>query len=141
MLLKQKERILMKLYRKRGMDCSQKATSIPLYLTSTVQNQGKEDGGYEHYLVFLEMREESRNFYVLRVFWERNMVRKKRKNAQKFAQTAPKMPFPPFNLSCEEPFIGIGTLFRARLMSTISSSCIFSVLTSNAHLEVFPNSD
>ena len=48
-------------------------------------------------------------FYV---FWERNMVRKERKNAEKDAQTAPKCL--PFNLSYQEPIIGPGTLFEAQ---------------------------
>ena len=85
MLLKQKERIksMIKLYRKRGMYCSQKVTSIPLYLKSKVQKQGQEDGRYEHQLVFLEKREESRSFDVFCVFWKRNMVKKERKKMPK----------------------------------------------------------
>ena len=71
------------------MDCSQKATSIPLYLKSKVQNQGEEDGGYEHYLVFLEKREELRSFDVFLCFLGEKYGEKK--NAQKDAQTAPKM--------------------------------------------------
>ena len=81
----------MKLYRKRGMDCSQKATSISLYLKSKVQNQGEEDGGYEHYLVFSEKIEESRKFDVFLCFLgEKYDEKKKKKNAQKDAQAAPK---------------------------------------------------
>ena len=115
MLFKQKERIkrLMQLYRKRGMDCSQKATSIPLYLKSKIQNQGEEDGGYEHYLVFLEKREESRNFDVFLCFLgEIYGDKREKKLPRKMPKQLPKCL--PFNLSCQEPFIGLGTFFEAQ---------------------------
>ena len=41
----------------------------PLNLKSKVRNQGEEDGGYEHYLLFLEKREESRRFDVFLCFF------------------------------------------------------------------------
>ena len=47
----------------------------------------------------------------------------------------------PFNLSCQEPLIGPGTLFRARRTLAISSSYTFSFLTLDAYLEVFLHSD
>ena len=63
---------------------AKKLHPYPLHLKSKVWNQGEEDGGYEHYLVFLEKREESRSFDVFLCFsLERNMVRKERENAQK----------------------------------------------------------
>ena len=62
----------------QGMD------SYPLNLKPKVWNLGEKDGGYEHYLVFLEKWEESRSFDVFLCFLDRNMVRKERKqNAQK----------------------------------------------------------
>ena len=90
------------------MDCSQKATSIPLYLKSKVQNQGEEEGGYEHYLVFLEKKEESRSFNVFLYFLGKKYCEKTEK---KMPKQLPKRL--PFNLSCQEPFIGPGTLFGA----------------------------
>ena len=98
----------MKLYRKRGMDCSQKATSIPLYLKSKVQNPGEEDGGYEHYLVFLERREKSRNVDVFLCFLrEKYSVKREKKMPRKMPKQLPKCP--PLNLSCHESFIGHGS--------------------------------
>ena len=73
------------------MDISKKLHPYPLHLKSKVWNQGEEDGGYEHYLVFLEKREESRSFDVFLCFsLERNMVRKERKNTQKRPKQLPK---------------------------------------------------
>ena len=124
----------MKLYRKRGKDCSQKATSIPLYLKSNVQKQGEEDEGYEHYLVFLQKREESRSFDVFLCFWGEKYGEKREMPKQLPKHLS-------FNLSCQEPFIGPGTLFWAQLMSAILSLCTFLVLTQDAHFEVFLYSD
>ena len=93
----------MKLCKKRGMDCSEKATSIPLYLKSKVQNQGEEDEGCEHYLVFLEKREESRRFDVFLCFLEEKYGEKKEKKMpRKMPKQLPKCL--PLNLSCQEPF-------------------------------------
>ena len=49
-------------------------------------NQGEEDGGYEHYLVILEKKEESRTFYVFLCFLgEKYGEKREKKNAQKNA--------------------------------------------------------
>ena len=142
MLFKQKERIkiLMKLYRKRGMDCSQKATSIPLQLKSKVQNQGEEDGVYEYYLVFLEKREESRNFGVFLCFLgEKYGEKRGKRNVYKDPQTAPKTS--PLQSELLVAFYRPCMLFEARLTSAILSICTFLVLTLDIHLQVFSDSD
>ena len=100
---KKRIKSLMKLCKKRGLDCSQKATSIPLYLKSKVQNQREEDEGYEHYLVFLEKREESRRFDVFLCFLGEKYGEKKEK---KMPRKMPKQLLKclPLNLSCQKPF-------------------------------------
>ena len=50
------------------MIVAKKLHPYPLNLKSKVWNQGEKDGGYEHYLVFLEKREESRSFDVFLCF-------------------------------------------------------------------------
>ena len=50
---------------------AKKLHPYPLNLKFKVWNQGEQDGGYEHYLLFLEKREESRNFdvFLWREIW------------------------------------------------------------------------
>ena len=90
--------------------------------------------------------------------------KKKKKKGPKTPKTAPKTPIFRFspNLGCQGLFIALGMLpeawrpfkghwvgskaiqgpsGRARLMSAISSLCTFRVLTSEAHLEIFLDSD
>ena len=64
MLFKQEkvEKILMKLCKERGVNCSQKAASTPLNLKSKAWNQGKKGWVQEHYLVILVKREELKVF-------------------------------------------------------------------------------
>ena len=49
-------------------------------------NQGEEDGGYEHYFVFLEKREESKSFDVFLCFWGEKYGEKREKKMSKNAQ-------------------------------------------------------
>ena len=78
--------------------------------------------GMNTILYFWRREKNQEVFMVFRVFGERNMVTNERKkNAQKDAQTAPKT----------SPLVGAPG--RAWLTSAISSSCIFSVLTSDRH--------
>ena len=74
---KERIKILMKLYRKRGMDYSQKATSIPLYLKS----KERKMGGMNTTLYFWRREKNQEALMHFCVFWERNMVRKERENA------------------------------------------------------------
>ena len=55
---KRKVKKLDEVLKKKGVwIVAKKLHPYPLNLKSKVRNQGKEDGGYEHYLVFLEKRE------------------------------------------------------------------------------------
>ena len=74
----------------------------PLNLKSKVWIQGEEDGGYEHYLVFLEKREESRSFDVFFCFLGEKYGEKSEKQCPKTPKTAPKNPNFQFwsNLRC-----------------------------------------
>ena len=74
---KERIKILMKLYRKRGMDYSQKATSIPLYLKS----KERKMEGMNTTLYFWRKEKNQEVLMCFCIFWERNMVRKERKNA------------------------------------------------------------
>ena len=47
---------------------AKKLHPYPLNLKFKVWNQEEKDGGYEHYLIFLEKREESRNFDMFLYF-------------------------------------------------------------------------
>ena len=63
-------------------------------LKSKVWNKGEEDGGYEHYLVFLKKREESRSFDVfLCLLGEKYGEKREKKNTQKTLKQLPKTQF------------------------------------------------
>ena len=67
MLLKQEQarKKLDEALKKKGVwIVAKKLHPYPLNLKSKVWNQGEEDGGYEHYLVFLVKKEQSRDFDV-----------------------------------------------------------------------------
>ena len=134
----------MKLYRKKGMDCRQKATFIPLYLKSKVQNQGEEDERYEHYLVFLENREESRSFDVFLCFLgekygEKRERERKKKSPERCLNSSQNVSLqsklPGAFYKPQHAFWGpvhlVAVLSQAQLTLTISSSCTFSVLMSS----------
>ena len=90
-------------------------------------NQGEKDEGYEHYLEFLEKREESRRFDVFCVFWERNMVRKEREKCPKMHKTSSKNPIFQFwsNLRCQGLFIALACFLG------LSTPCKAAVLMSS----------
>ena len=71
---------------------AKKLHSYPLNLKSKVWNQGEEDGGYEHYLVFLEKMEELRNFDVFLCFLGEKYGEKREKKCPKTPKIAPKNP-------------------------------------------------
>ena len=123
-------------------------TSNPRYRTKERKMEGMNTTLY-----FWRREKNQETLMCFYVFWERNMVRKERKNAEKDAETAPKMsplqfelpgayyrPWHTF-LGPSAPSSPCWSLGQARLMSTISSLCTFSILTSDAHFEVFPDSD
>ena len=71
---------------------AKKLHPYPLNFKSKVWNQGEEDGGYEHYLAFLEKREESRNFDVFLCFLGEKYGEKRERNCPKMPKIAPKNP-------------------------------------------------
>ena len=86
MLFKQKERIksLMKFFfLKKVWIIAKRLHSYLLNLKSKVWNQGEEDGGYNHYLIFLEKRAESRNFIVFLCFLGEKYDEKREKKCPK----------------------------------------------------------
>ena len=71
---------------------------------------------YEHYLVFLKKREESRSFDVFVCFLGEKYGEKREKKCPKTPKTTPKNPiFGSWsNLGCQGLFIALGTLSKAQ---------------------------
>ena len=67
--------------------------SYLLNLKSKVWNQGEEDGGYNHYLIFLEKRVESRNFIVFLCFLGEKYDEKREKQMPKNTPKNPNFQF------------------------------------------------